>query len=236
MIKFLLLSLLAVSATGCRSLLVERTPIEVVPARTNFVQILTTNVVTQEVWKTNSVVVTPQRTENGVVLPAVMSLQPVRELQSVAQVQTNLQTIVLPAIYYTNLALGSAAKTAITTAGDLAPIPWGGALGEGLVALSGLVFGAVNMFAKRKALKAAGEAQSTADLYKDASVVLVKNVEQVRQAALKVPGYTPAIDRNVVRGMQAIQTAAKVGGVIADMVNEHTGETLEEANAHNNKA
>ena len=89
------------------------------------------------------------------------------------------------------------------------------------------------MFAKRKALKAAGEAQSTAELYKDASVVLVKNVEQVRQAALKVPGYTPAIDRNVVRGMQAIQTAAKVGGVIADMVNEHTGETLEEANAHN---
>ena len=234
--KILLISLLGLSTSGCRSLLVERTPVEVAPARTNYVQILTTNVVTQEIWKTNTIVQVPQRVENGITLPPVVTLQPVRELQSVTQVQTNLQTIVLPAVYYTNLALGSAAKTAITTAGDLAPIPWGGALGEGLVALSGLVFGAVNLFAKRKALKAAGEAQSNAELYKDASVVLVKNVEQVRQAALKVPGYTPALDRNVVRGMQALQTAAKVGGVIADMVNEHTGETLEESKAHSSNA
>lgn len=225
----LTLSLLALLLfpTGCRLLLVERTPVEISPARTNFVQVLTTNTVVHEIWHTNTVVVTPQRFENGVVLPSVVSMQPVLKLQSVAQIQTNLQTIVFPAIYYTNLALGSMATWAMTTAGDLAPVPWGGVLGEGIVALLSLVFGLVNMVAKRKALKAAGEAQTKADLYQDTSVVLVKNVEQVRQAALKAPGYTPAMDRNVILGIQAIQSAAKVGGVIADLVNKHTKNTFE---------
>ena len=225
-----LLASIAVTTVGCRSFLVDRTPVELVPARTNLIQVLTTNVVVREVWTTNQVVIPQSTNSSGVVLPSVIQLMPVRDLVSTALVQTNLQSIVLPAVYYTNVVLGSGVAGAITMAGDMAPVPWGGLAGEALVGLAGLVFGVVNLFAKRKALKAAGEAQTNAELYKDASVVLVKNVEQVRQAAIKTAGYTPAMDRNVMRGIQAIQGAAKVSEVIAGIVNEHTGETYEEAN------
>lgn len=226
----LLLPILALSLVGCSSLLVKREPVELIPARTNIVQVVTTNVVTREVWSTNQVQVAPQRTnELGQVLAPVFQLFPVRELVSTATLQTNLTPIISPAVWYTNLSLGDGASTAIKTAGDLAPVPWGGLAGEALVGLAGLVFGAVNMFAKRKAMKAAGEVQKTSDLYREAAQVLVQNVEAVRQKALEVKDYTPAIDAKVVASMAALQRSTKVVDVIAPIVDQFTGNTVKDA-------
>ena len=228
--KKLFLSLLALLAlsTGCSML--KRTAVEIVPARTNIVQVVTTNIVQREVWTTNTVQVATQRTnELGVVLPPVWHLQPVRDLVSTQVLQTNLQTIVLPPVYYTNLALSDSMTGAIHTAGDLAPVPWGGLAGQALTGLAGIVFGVVNLLGRRKAIKAAGEAQQNANDFKRAAEVVVQNVEAVRQAALKTPGYTPALDRNVMRGIQAVQKAADVVHIIAPIVEEHTGSTKADA-------
>lgn len=212
--------------TGCSSLFVQRTPVELIPSRTNIVQVVTTNVIQREVWTTNQVQIAPQRTnEVGQVLPPVFQLMPVRDLVGVATLQTNLTPIIFPAVWFTNMSLGAGATTAIHTAGELAPVPWGGLVSQGLTALAGIGFTAYNWFGKRKALKAAGEAQSSAETFQDATVAVVKGLEEVRKVALQVPGYTPSIDKNVMNIVQGLQTAAGVKKVVADIVEEHTGST-----------
>lgn len=224
--KPILLILALVSLTGCSSLIVKRTPVELLPARTNIVQVVTTNVVTREVWTTNSVQVAPQRTNDlGQILAPVFQLMPVRELISTLSLQTNLTPIISPPVWMTNLSLAPTATSAIETAGNLAPVPWGGLLGQGLTALAGVGFAAYNWFGKRKALKAAGEAQSTAQTFEDATVATVKGLEELRKVALKVPGYTEQIDRSVMQVVQGIQVAAGVKKVVADIVDDHTGTT-----------
>lgn len=222
-----LLSILAlVALTGCSSLIVKRTPVELLPSRTNIVQVVTTNIVTREVWTTNSVQVAPQRTNDlGQILAPVFQLLPVRELISTVALQTNLTPIISPSVWMTNLSLAPTATTAIETAGNLAPVPWGGLLGQGLTALAGLGFTAYNWLGKRRALKAAGEAQSSAETFESATVATVKGLEELRKVALKVPGYTPDIDRNVMHVVQGIQVAAGVKRVVADIVEEHTSDT-----------
>lgn len=228
--KLLISIVLAVPLlTGC-STLIKREPVEIVPARTNVVQVVTTNTVTQEVWRTNTVQVAAQRTnELGIVLPPVFSLQPVRELVSTQMLQTNLQNIILPAVYYTNLSLGSGVATTIQTAGDLAPVPWGGLVAQALTGLAGIIFGGVNLVHKRKAIKEAGEAQQNAADFKTAAEVLVQNVETVRQEALKLPGYSPQTDKRVMAVITGMQKAADVAHIIAPIVESKTGSTKADA-------
>lgn len=223
-LPIILLSLFLCS--GCSSLFVSRTPVEIVPSRTNTVQVVTTNIVQREIWTTNTVQVAPQRTNDvGVILPAVFQLTPVRDLVSTAILQTNQQTVILPPVWFTNLSLGSGVSTAIQTAGELAPVPYGGLIGQALTALAGIGFTAYNWFGKRKALKASGAAQSTAKTFQDATVAVVKGLEEVRKVALQAPGYTPTIDKNVMNVVQGIQTVMGVKKLVADLVEEHTGST-----------
>jgi hypothetical protein len=226
----IILLLIVPLLTGCSTFWVKREPVEIVPSRTNTVQVVTTNIITREVWTTNSVQIAPQRTnELGVVLPPVFSLQPVRDLVSTQTLQTNLQQIILPPVYYTNLSLGSGAATAITTAGDLAPVPWAGLAGQIATGAAGIAFGIVNLFAKRKALKEAGEAQRNAEDFKTATEVLVHNVETVRQEALKLPGYSPQVDKRVMAVITGVQKAADVAHIIAPIVEAKTGSTRADA-------
>lgn len=213
-------------ASGCSSLVVKRTPVEIAPTRTNIVQLVTTNIVQREAWTTNTVQVAPQRTnEIGVVLPPIYQLQPVKDLITTQILQTNLQAVVLPSVWFTNLSLADGAGTAIKTIGELAPVPYGGLAGEAVAGLAGLVFGAVNWFGRRKALKAAGVAQSSADQFRDATQATVMGFEQLRKVALKVPGYTSEIDKNVMQVVQGIQVAAGVKDVVHAIVEEHTEST-----------
>ena len=228
--RALLPLLLLISTTGCSSFWVHRDPVEVAPARTNTVQVITTNVVTQEIWKTNTVLVAPQRTnELGVVLPPVFQLLPVKELLTTQSLQTNLQQVILPAIYYTNLSLGEGLSTTIKTAGNLAPVPWGGFGGELVTGAAGVIFGLVNLFHKRKALKEAGQAQRNAEDFKTAAEVLVSNVEHIRKEALKLPGYSPRVDKQVMATIVGVQKAAGVVGLIAPIVDATTGSTKADA-------
>jgi len=212
--------------TGCSSLVVKRTPVELAPARTNVVQIVTTNIVQREVWTTNTVQIAPQRTNDaGVVLPPLFSVQPVRDLVATQVLQTNLQPIVSPAVWFTNLSLADGAQTAIRAAGDIAPVPWVGLASQAVTGLAGVAFGVVNWLGRRKALKAAGVAQSSADQFRDATQATVMGFEQLRKVALNVPGYTPEMDRNVMNVVQGIQVAAGVKELVHSMVEEHTETT-----------
>lgn len=218
--------LLLLVCSGCSSFGVKRVPEQIVPARTNLIQVVTTNVVQREVWTTNTVQVAPQRTnELGVVLPPLFSLQPVRDLVSTQVLQTNLQPVIIPPVWFTNLAMGDGLTTAIQTAGDLAPVPWGGLLGQGVTAVAGAGLAFYNWLGRRRALKAAGEAQTTAQTFQDATKATVLGLEELRKVALKVPGYTPEIDQNVMRVVTGIQVAAGVQPVVAKIVDEHTERT-----------
>lgn len=221
-----LMLVIGLMLTGCSSLVVKRTPVEIAPTRTNIVQLVTTNIAQREVWATNTVQVAPQRTnELGVVLPPVFQLQPVKDLITTQILQTNLQAVVLPSVWFTNLSLADGAGAAIKTIGELAPVPYGGLAGEAVAGLAGLVFGAVNWFGRRKALKAAGVAQSNAEQFRDATQATVMGFEQLRKVALKVPGYTADIDKNVMQVVQGIQVAAGVKEVVHAIVEEHTEST-----------
>lgn len=225
--RYITLILLALCA-GCSSFAIKRTPVQLVPARTNVLQIVTTNIVQREVWSTNTVQVAPQRTNDaGVVLPPLFSLQPVRDLVNTQILQTNLQPVVTAPVWFTNLALGDGVTTAIQTAGDLAPVPWGGLAAQAVTALAGVGFGVVNWFGRRRALKQAGEAQTTADTFKDATKATVLGLEELRKVALKVPGYTDEMDKNIMRVITGIQVAAGVQPVVAAIVDEHTGYTTQ---------
>lgn len=213
---------------GCSSFGIKRTPVQLIPARTNVIQVITTNVIQREVWSTNTVQVAPQRTNDaGVVLPPLFSLQPVRDLVNTQILQTNFQPVITAPVWFTNLALSDGVTTAIQAAGDLAPVPWGGLLAQGATALAGVAFGVVNWFGRRKALKQAGESQTTADTFKDATKATVLGFEELRKVALKVPGYTEEMDKNIMRVVTGIQVAAGVQPVVAQIVDDHTGYTTQ---------
>jgi hypothetical protein len=224
-----LCAVLLLLCAGCSSFGITRTPVELVPARTNVIQVVTTNVIQREVWSTNTVQVAPQRTNDaGITLPPLFSLQPVRDLVATQILQTNLQPVITPPVWFTNLALSDGVTTAIQTAGDLAPVPWGGILGQGVTAIAGVAFGVMNWFGRRKALKQAGEAQTTADTFKDATKATVLGFEELRKIALRVPGYTEEMDKNIMRVVTGIQVAAGVQPVVAAIVDEHTGYTTQQ--------
>ncbi len=56
--------------------------------------------------------------------------------------------------------------------------------------------------------------------------MLVENVDSARKAALQLPGYTAAVDLQVVRSLEAAQRAAGVKDLIHDLVEERTDDTV----------
>lgn len=208
-LAFLLLALGSLLFTGCQS-----TPVQLRPAQTNVVEVIRTNFVTVvsearspergagNQWITNTVFVT----------------------NVVASLATNVVTLVSPPVFYTNVSLSPVTAALTQTAGGLAPVPWGGAAASVGLGLLGSVFALVNERRRRKAL---GEALT----WEQAAGVLVENVESVRKAALQLPGYTPAVDLQVVRNLEAAQRAAGVKDLIHDLVEERTDDTIPMRNA-----
>lgn len=187
---------------GCTS-----TPVMVRPAQTNVVEVVRTNYV--QVIQTNTVVEVRDSipvTNTVVVTNALLSMT------------TNVLTLVSPPVFYTNLSLSPIVETAVKVGGDLAPVPWGGAAGGVVVGLIGAAMAVVNEKRRRTALGQAMSWETTAG-------VLVENVETVRKAALAIPGYTPQIDKSVVRSLEVAQRLAGVKDRIAGMVEERTDYT-----------
>jgi hypothetical protein len=188
---------------GCQS-----TPVQLRPAQTNVVEVVRTNVV--QIVQTNTVVetVNARPVTNTVVVTNL-----------VTALATNVVTLVSPPVFYTNVSLSPLAASVTATAGGLAPVPWGGAAASVGLGLLGSFFGLVNERRRRKAL---GEAMT----WQETAGVLVENVESVRKAALQLPGYTAAVDLQVVRGLEAAQRAAGVKDLIHGLVEERTDDTV----------
>lgn len=197
--------LVAFLVTGC-----VHTPVMVRPAQTNVVEVIRTNVV--QIVQTNTVTEVRPGTRDPVTNTIVVT-------NLVSSMSTNVLTLVSPPIFYTNLSLSPMVETAAKTAGDLAPVPWGGAAGSVVVGLAGAILAAVNNRRRKAALGEKATWQETAG-------VLVQNVETVRKAALSIPGYTPEIDLHVVRTLETSQRLAGVKDLIHNLVEEHTGDTL----------
>lgn len=192
------------SLTGCQS-----TPVMVRPPQTNQVATLQTNWLSVTNWTTN-VVVVGETTQQ--VATAAVATSP--------QLVTNLLTVIQPAVYYTNLSLSPAVSGVAAGAATFAPAPWVvPATSAGLGLITGIL-GMVNERRKRKALGQQAESwQTTAG-------VLVDNVESLRQAALQIPGYTPALDTQIMRAIEAAQRAAGVKEAVHGLVEERTNDTI----------
>ena len=191
---FALCFCLAAFLTGCQS-----TPVMVRPAATNVVEVVRTNWV--QLVQTNTVNATNVVTQTNMV-PAVT---------------TNVLTVVSPPVYYTNLSIVPIVETGVRAAGDVAPVPWGGAAGSIALGVAGTVLAWINDRRRRAAL---GQAQT----WQDTAAVLVQNVETVRKAALAIPQYKD-IDTKVVRSLETAQRAAGVKTLIHDLVEKHTEDT-----------
>lgn len=103
------------------------------------------------------------------------------------------------------------AGTAIVTA---VGGPWGvliGGVAAGLYALYGRI--------------RSGKLQEAVEQGAVLAQTLVKNVEQVRSAALAAPNYK-AIDDRVMQGVKDVQAAAGVKAQVAELVEKHTDTTI----------
>ena len=200
--------------TGCSSLFVNRTPELIRQASTNIVQVVVTNTVQRDVWTTNRV-----ELPNGAI-----QIQPVREIFTERVTYTNMLVSVTPAVWFTNISLSPVAAGTIQAAGDLAPVPYGGLIEQGLTALAGVVLAGYNWFGKRKAEKEAGIQTDAAETAKSAVVAVVKGVQEIRKVALNVPGYTEKMDSNVMNVVKGIQVAAgaDVKNLVATVVDQNT--------------
>jgi hypothetical protein len=218
--SFLLLFLLA----GCQApgFFVKETPVTLREAQTNVVSVLRTNYVGTTVYLTNFVTV-PGSTDVQPVVTASVKQTPV--------VSTNLEARILPAIVVTNLAVGDGIAGAATAVGGVAPVPWGGAAAQTLLAVAGAAFGVVNHFRAKKALKAAAiaegdtaVAQDSADTFAKTAQVLIANVDHIREAAKGLPGYTPAWDDKVMSVLQTAQVLSGTKATIGSMVDQHAAD------------
>lgn len=218
---------LLMACSGCSSLPGMVTKSEVVtvrPAGTNTVAtvatnfILTTNIVSELVTNATGTVaelLTPQITLT-------------------AQVFTNITHVVTPAVTVTNYELGDNFTKVVSGAGRVASnfgIPFADAATSALVAVAGVVFGFFNQRRARQALALADnkteeltQTQSALVAARDVGTALVANFEQLRAAALKVPGYKEH-DAAVMRGVQQLQRAMGVKDTVESIVDETTDYT-----------
>lgn len=147
-------------------------------------------------------------------------------------VTTNLQPVILPALWFTNKELTTIASSTIQAAGVggvAAGIPFSPIIANALLAVIGIALAWINARNRRKLLAEQSGHAETAQalaLAEDVGKTLVVNLEQLRKTALSIPGYTPAIDNQVMTVIQQVQEAAGVKSAVNDLVDQHTGFTL----------
>jgi len=211
-------------AAGCSSgsgnLFMRGTPTVLRPGQTNIIERRVTNYVAVTSYLTNLVTLQAASTNAaGEWVPAVVQPQLVPTTTRVPSVSVQYEAQILPPVIVTNLGLAPAVTGAVQVAGDLAPVPWAGGVGNLLLALAGGVFGVIN---HRRAKQALGEKAS----WQSAAAVGVQGIEQLRLAALSLPGYTPTMDRHVMQGIVGMQYAAGVKPLIEGLVEAQTERTL----------
>jgi hypothetical protein len=224
---FAVLALLAFfPLTGCKAMgkaedfLLRKTPTVVRAAQTNVIERVVTNYITSTRYLTNLVTIVAATTNAAgeVLVPAIVQPQIIPTITRQAVLETNLEVLVRPAVVVTNYGLAPTVVGAVQQAGDLAPVPWGGALGSGLVAVASIAFG---WFNRRRALKALGEKET----WETAASVVVDNFETLRRAALQLPEYAK-IDARVMKIVKGDQLAAGVKPEITSLVDANTDHTL----------
>ncbi len=223
---------LLLSACGANSdLLVKRSPVVLRPAQTN--SIVVTNFMTVTNFTTNLVTLTVTNQDTGAITTAQQP-QILPEVKVTQLVTTN--TVVLPAVTYTNIALSGGVESVVKGAGNVAGVagvPFASTIAAGLLALSHLFFG----FRNRRAMaRAQAQIDQTADdhdktkealnVAKDAVSTLVSNFEELRKTALTVPGYTPELDKKVMDRVQQVQNLMGVKPLIESAIEDHTGDTV----------
>jgi len=230
--KFLLaLAVCALAFTGCgtvKSLFTKREVVTVRPAQTNNIVTVATN------WTATTNAVTVLATNAAGVVTAATQPQVILT----AQIITNVTSVVTPAVTVTNITLADGAAASVQTAGRVASnfgIPFADAAGAALVAVGGVIFGFLNRRKARAALTAADAATEAHSATKnalataeDVGLALVANIEQIRTAALKVPGYAEH-DATVMKGVQLLQQTMGVKPAVEKLVAENTGNTTRPA-------
>ena len=201
------------------NLVVKRTPVTLREGRTNTIERVVTNYVTTTHYITNLVTLVAASTNAlGEVTAPVVQPQVVPLVTRQAVVTTNLEVLYSPAVVTTNYSLSPGLVGAVQTAGDLAPVPWGGALGSGVVAVASIAFG---WFNRRRALKALGEKET----WQTAAQTVVENFEELRKTALRIPQYAK-IDADVMKIVKGAQLSAGVKPEITSLVDSITDHTV----------
>jgi len=223
---FIRLVVVALLLSGCSAVdgvsgfLVRKSPTVVRAGRTNIIERTITNYVAVTTYVTNLVTLQAASTNAaGAITPAILQPQVTAQTSTVPVLHTSYEAQILPAVVVTNLSLAPTVSGAVSVAGDLAPVPWASGAANVLLAVAGGVFGWIN---HRRANKALGEKET----WQSAATVGVHSVEQIRAAALKIPGYTPEIDKQVMQAIVGMQYAAGVKTEIGEIVDKETGFTL----------
>jgi hypothetical protein len=183
------------------------------PAITNFVTVVTTNVIT---------IPAQTNTTTGVVSAATVNYQ----------LTTNVAPMVQPAVYFTNLDLSTMVQNGITaadTAASAAGIPWSHTAAEIILAIIGALLSWTNFRSRQNLLSEIASHTGTQSALTEAQAVaqtLVQNFEQLRQVALTIPGYTRQIDDKVMTAIQVAQQIAGVKDQINTLVDNNTNPTL----------
>lgn len=195
--KYLFLACLALVAlllAGCESVRVVLRP-----AQTNDIAIRVTNSV-PELASVERVSTSLNPIAGG---PEIRTTNVTVVTNFVQAIEEKVIRVVIPEVAYTNVTLSPIVSMGVQTAGAVAPVPWAGTAATAVIGVLGSVFGLVSERRRRAAL---GEKET----WKDTASVLVDNVETIRKAALTIPGYTPQIDKQVIRGIQLAQSAAGI--------------------------
>jgi hypothetical protein len=126
------------------------------------------------------------------------------------QVALTTNYVVLPAVWTTNLVGKPEVETATTAAGS-APVP-GAPIAASIASLAIAAYASwVNRRNQATAAKVAG--------------TLVDNFERLRQVAMSIPGYTPAVDDALMVQVKDSQAAAGVKSIINEIVDNRTEAT-----------
>lgn len=192
-----------------------------VPGKVEQLQPATTNVVT--VVTTNIITIPPQtNAATGEVSPG----------SQIYQLATNLTQVIKPPVYFTNLDISPIVQNSIATADSAASaagVPWSHTVAEIILAIIGAWLSWINLSNRQKLLNEVDSHAGTQSALTEAQTVaqtLVRNFEQLRQAALTVPGYTRQIDDKVMTAIQMAQQLAGVKDQINTLVDEHTNPTI----------
>jgi len=183
------------------------------PATTNLVTGIATNAIT---------IPAQTNTATGEVTPAVIRINWRRTWARVVQ----------PAAYFTNLALAPIVPNSISaadTAASAAGTPWSHTAAEIALGRSARCCRGRNLRNRQQLVSEISshtDTQSELSQAQDVAQTLVQNFEQLRQAALTIPGYTRQIDDKVMTAIQVAQQLAGVKDQINALVDEHTNATI----------